>query len=266
MVRTVLTPREQLATTLRQARIDAGYDTHGTFAAKLHVSRPLVSRAENPAQPVPSDGLLAAWAGATGVALDKLTGLAGRAKSGTPEWFMSYRQAEAEATLLRCWAPLVIPGLLQCEAYARAILGAKPYTPERLTELVAARMERQQVIGHAYLTAIIDTSVFGRRIGGPEVMAEQCAHLATAAERPQIALHVVPDGVNHGIWGAFDIASSAGLATVCLTTALEDVTTNAPERADNALQAFERILGSALPREASLDFAREQEQIWKTQI
>jgi hypothetical protein len=43
----------------------------------------------------PSDAVLAAWAGATGAALDTLTDLAHRAKSGTPDWFMPYRQAEA---------------------------------------------------------------------------------------------------------------------------------------------------------------------------
>jgi len=91
----VPTPREQLASLLRQSRLDAGYESHGALAKKLNVSRPVVSKAENPAQPVPSDAVLAAWAGATGVALDTLTDLAQRAKSGTPDWFMPYRQAES---------------------------------------------------------------------------------------------------------------------------------------------------------------------------
>lgn len=47
----------------------------------------------------------------TGAALDTLTDLAQRARSGTPDWFMSYRQAESEADTLRCWAPAVMPGL-----------------------------------------------------------------------------------------------------------------------------------------------------------
>src|ERR1700691_726142 len=116
------TPREQLADLLHKSRIDAGYASHGALARKLNVSRPVVTRAENPAHPVPSDAILAAWAGVTGAGLDVLTELAQRAKSGTPDWFMPYRQAEAEAHTLRCWAPVVIPGLLQCESYARAVL------------------------------------------------------------------------------------------------------------------------------------------------
>ena len=60
------TPREQLANTLRQSRIDAGYGSHAAPARKLNVSRPVVSKAENARQPVPSDAVLAAWAGGHG--------------------------------------------------------------------------------------------------------------------------------------------------------------------------------------------------------
>lgn len=116
------TAREQLADVLRQARIEAGYGSHGALARKLNVSRPVITKAENAAHPVPSDAILAAWAGVTGAPLDTLIELAHRAKSGTPDWFMPYRQAEAQAQTLRCWAPLVIPGLLQIESYVRAVL------------------------------------------------------------------------------------------------------------------------------------------------
>jgi transcriptional regulator with XRE-family HTH domain len=97
----VPTPGEQLANILRQSRLDAGYESHGALAKRLNVSRPVVTKAENAAHPVPSDAVLAAWAGITGAGLDTLTDLAQRAKSGTPDWFMSYRQAEAEASILR---------------------------------------------------------------------------------------------------------------------------------------------------------------------
>jgi DNA-binding MurR/RpiR family transcriptional regulator len=52
----VPTPREQLADILRQSRLDAGYESHGALAKRLNVSRPVVTRAENAAHPVPSDG------------------------------------------------------------------------------------------------------------------------------------------------------------------------------------------------------------------
>jgi uncharacterized protein DUF5753/helix-turn-helix protein len=262
----VLTPREQLAETLRQARLDAGYASHGALAKRLNVSRPVVTRAENPAHPCPSDAVLAAWAGVTGAGLEVLTDLAQRCKSGTPDWFMPYRQAEAEAKTIRCWAPMIVPGLAQCESYAHAVLSAEPYPPERLAELVAARIERQQVLGHAYLVAVLDSSVPQRCMGSPSVMAEQCGYLAALAERPNVSVHVVPEGTNTGAWAALDIATRGTAATVCLTTALEDVTTSAPDQVDSAMQTFDRILGAALPREGSIDFIRTQEDQWKQQI
>jgi transcriptional regulator with XRE-family HTH domain len=262
----VPTPREQLASVLKQSRLDAGFESHGTLAKRLSVSRPVVSKAENPAQPVPSDALLAAWAGTTGVGLDQLADLAQRCKSGTPDWFIPYRQAEAEAKTIRCWAPMVVPGLAQCEAYAHAVLSAEPYSPGRLAELVAARIERQQVLTRAHLVAVVDSSVLKRCIGSASIMAEQCDHLASLAERPNVAVHVVPEGTNTGAWAALDIATRGTTATVCLTTALEDVTTSAPDQVDSAMQAFDRILGAALPRAGSIDFIRTQEDVWKTQI
>jgi transcriptional regulator with XRE-family HTH domain len=259
----VPTPREQLASILKQARTEAGFDSHLALARRLNVSRPVVSKAENPAQPVPSDALLAAWAGVTGAPLDPLTELARRAKSGTPDWFMPYLAAESAASVLRYWAPLLLPGVFQTEAYARAVLSVERYTAERLAELVATRMERQQVLGRAYVTAIIDHHVLQRCMGSPTIMAEQCAHLITVTERPDIALHVVPEGANVGLWGAFGIAARDGITTVNLHT-LRDVSSSATDLADEALQAYELILGAALPRADSLDFVREMESQWKT--
>jgi transcriptional regulator with XRE-family HTH domain len=259
------TPREQLADRLRRSRIDAGYGSHGALARKLNVSRPVITKAENAAHPVPSDALLAAWAGATGAPLDTLIALAQRAKSGTPDWFMPYRQAEAEASILRCWSPLLVPGVLQCESYMRAVLQVEPYTAERLGELVSARLERQSVIGRAYLTVVIDEHVLHRLIGSAAIMAEQCGHLAIMAGRPDIGLHVIPEGTNVGLWGAFDIATRDSAVTVRLET-VEDMTSTAPELVGKVTVAFERILGAALPCAESLALIRTVEEQWKTRI
>jgi transcriptional regulator with XRE-family HTH domain len=257
-VRTVPTPREQLATILKQSRLDAGFESHGSLAKKLNVSRPVVSKAENPAHPVPSDALLAAWAGATGAPLDTLTDLAQRAKSGTPEWFMPYLTAEAQATTLRFWGPLVVPGLLQTEGYARA--------HEQSADVVAARLQRQQVLGHARVTAVIDHTVLQRCVGSSQIMAEQCAHLTARAESQVIRLHVVPAGASVGLAGAFGIATRDGISTVSLTTAIRDVTSTATDVVDDTLNLFDVILGASLPAVASLEFLRTQEETWKSQI
>jgi hypothetical protein len=146
------------------------------------------------------------------------------------------------------------------------VLSAEPYTPAKLAELLTARRERQLVLERAYLVSILDAGVLSRCIGSAAVMAEQCAHLIELAERPNVALHVVPEGSNTGAWGAFDIASRDGLSTVNFSTADDDLTTTATDRVDRAMLLVERILGYALPKPASLDFMRQQEEQWKTQI
>jgi transcriptional regulator with XRE-family HTH domain len=261
-----MTPREILAQTLRQARIDAGYDSQGKFARELHKSRPVVTRAENADQPVPSADVIESWADVTGVDLEKLTDLAERCRSGTPDWFMPYLAAESGATLLRSWAVVIVPGLLQTAPYSRAVLSGEPTTPERLTELVEARTARQRVLQRAHLVAVIEASVLSRLMGDATIMADQCAHLATMAERPNIALHIVPAGTNHGAWAGLDIASRDGLVTVDFTTATDDIPTTAAKAVDRAMTTFERVLGHALPPDASLDFVRQQEEQWKQQI
>jgi Domain of unknown function (DUF5753)/Helix-turn-helix domain len=262
----VPTPREQLADLLKRSRLDAGIASQGALANRLQMSRSLVCRAENPIHPVPSDVLLAGWAGVTGVPLDQLAELARRAKStGAPDWFMGYLTAEATATTLRCWGQTLVPGVVQSESYALAVLSVESYTPERLAELVRSRMDRQEVLARAYVTVLIDHLVLQRCIGSPAIMAEQCTYLATMAERPNIAVHVVPEGVNVALWGAFNIASRDGLITVNLTT-LRDVTSTATDLVDEALRAYERILGAALGCAESLNFLRTMEEQWKSRI
>lgn len=179
------TPREQLAELLKSARIDSGCASQAALAKKMHVSRPVVSKAENPTQPIPSAPLLTAWSGTTGAPLDRLEELASRCRSGTPEWFMPYLQAESEATTLRFWGPLLMPGLLQTQAYARSLVSVESYAPEKLDEVVAVRMERQRVIGCVYITAVIASRVLRECLGSAEIMMEQCEHLLDLAKDPQ---------------------------------------------------------------------------------
>lgn len=260
------TPREELADLLRQSREDAGCGSQGALAKRLHVSRPTVSRAENPIGPIPRDELLESWAAVTGVPLEQLTDLADRCRSGTPEWFVPYLTAEQAATMLRCWGVAIVPGVLQTELYARGVLSVYPHTPERLAELVRTRMQRQRVLGRAHLVAVIDIGVLSRQIDTPKVMAEQCGHLVTVAQRPKVAVHVVPEDVNTGVWAGIEIASRGSEVTVCLTTGLDDVTSTAPEQIDSAMQAFERITCAAMPRDQSLDCLRSFEAQWKEKV
>jgi transcriptional regulator with XRE-family HTH domain len=260
------TPREQLAEILKQSRLDAGFESHGALAKRLNVSRPVVSKAENPAHPVPSDAILAAWAGATGIGLDVLTGLAEPARSGTPDWFMPWRSAESGATLLRYWQPWVVPGIAQTRAYMLALFADEGHDLAKAEELATARTERQQVIGRVPVTLIIGYHVLYRVVGSPAVMSEQCGHLATLADRSMVTLHVLPESVTTGgSGGGLDLATSGSITTVNMTTTLEDVTTTAEHLAVKAQQMFDRLLGEAMPRSDSLFLIRSAEGQWKAQ-
>lgn len=252
----------------RRAREEAQM-TQGAFAATVPCDVSLVSRVEG-GELAPNDAFVAAiarefreqewlarfWVASTG--WSKAAGVA--------EAFIPYWQAEAEATILRCWGCILVPGLLQTENYMRCVLSVERYTPERLADLIKTRLDRQAVIGRAHLRAIVDYQVLRRLIGSPAVMAEQCAHLATLAERPDIAFHVLPEGVNMGTWGAISLATSwSGTTTVCMN-AFEDVPGTAPEKVSKMMLAFDQILGAAMGCAESLAFARDMEETWKAQM
>ena len=95
---------------------------------------------------------------------------------GTPQWFREWRDVETGADVLR-WVELCnIPGLLQTEDYASAILGGDQAA-------VAARMERRQILTRdapppPTLHCVLDEAVLYRGFGGPKTMYDQLLHLA----------------------------------------------------------------------------------------
>ena len=199
---------------LRKSRIAAGFASHGALARTLNVSRPVVTKAENPAHPVPSDAVLAAWAGATGAGMDVLTDLAQRARSGPPGWFAKWADIETRASLIRWFEPLLIPGLLQVEPYARAVLSWKPDSASAEANLTS-RLARQSMLDRAELRVVILESVLYREVGDAAIMGEQIQHLLAVGGRPSVMLQVVADttAVAGALGGAFAIATE-GIADV----------------------------------------------------
>lgn len=258
------TPRERLAEQLKQARIDAGFTTHTALARELQLVRPVIGKAENSRNPAPSIDTVTRWAKACNTDPGPLVDLVERCKSGNPEWFVPYARAEHDATSLRLWGPLLVPGLAQTESYARSVLEIGGYVGARLEELVTARMERQKVIGRARVTVVIDHAVLDRPLGSPEIMAEQCGRLIELAEDGLARVHVVPYGKHVGLYGAFGIATRDGVNTVNLN-ALRDVSSTDHALGEEALSAFDDILASSLARAESLDWLRSQRDKWREQ-
>ncbi|MFI0986529.1 helix-turn-helix domain-containing protein [Streptomyces exfoliatus] len=133
-----------------------------------------------------------------------------------PGWFSMYVSLEGAASLIREYEPQFVPGLLQTEGYARAILrsgavggGSDAEKAEETERHVALRMERQSLLtreGAPKLWVIMDETVFRRPVGdGPEVMRDQLDRLLEAAELPNVTLQIAEFASGHhpGTYGPF---------------------------------------------------------------
>lgn len=120
-------------------------------------------------------------------------------KSRYPEHFAEAAEAEAQATAIRQYASLLIPGLLQTPAYARAVCRAyQPTAPEeKIEDLVTARMARTRLLDHPtepLLWAVIDEAALRRATGGPTVMAEVLRRIVDLGRRGRAIVQVLPFG------------------------------------------------------------------------
>lgn len=118
-------------------------------------------------------------------------------KSKYPDHFAEAAEAERLATTIREYAPLLIPGLLQTEAYARAVFRAyqPTATEDVIDELVAARLERAQLLTDPttpLLWVVLDEAILRRRVGGPGVMAEALRHVTGLVRQHRIIAQVLP--------------------------------------------------------------------------
>ena len=115
--------------------------------------------------------------------------------------YMEFIGLEAEAAAELVWQVVAIPGLLQTEAYARAVHTAHQRVvhmppPGVFERRVAVRMIRQHVLSTRNppleLSAVIDESVLVRTVGSEEVMLQQLLHLAEVSRLPNVELRILP--------------------------------------------------------------------------
>jgi transcriptional regulator with XRE-family HTH domain len=114
-----------------------------------------------------------------------------------PDWFAAYLSLEQAASQIRAYEPQFVHGLLQTEAYARALLGAgNPHAPAGATERrVALRMRRQELLTRQSpprLWVVMDETVLRWPVGGTDVMREQIDHLIEVNRLPQVTLQIMP--------------------------------------------------------------------------
>ncbi|GGL03883.1 hypothetical protein Sme01_64830 [Sphaerisporangium melleum] len=176
---------------------------------------------------------------------------------------------EQEAHTLHTWQPLIVPGLLQTEDYARAILRGKAGIREHEVEAyVRARMERQAILVRdvpPMLWVVLDEEVLHRLVGDAEIMRRQVERLLSAATSPRIAIQILPRalGVTTGVLGGFVIAQLPGSPdTVYLESALNGHVTNRPEDVEAIHATYDTIRVQAHPQHVSTELIREAEKAW----
>ncbi|MFD7860903.1 helix-turn-helix domain-containing protein [Streptomyces sp. NPDC057682] len=251
--------RDRIAVRLRALRQDAGL-TGQQLAERTGWHGSKVSRLQS-GRSHPSDDDIRAWCRACG-ADDEATDLIAASRQAQQmytEWrrvqrtgLRAVQQARRplyeRTRTMRVYCSNVIPGMLQTRAYATALLSEIARfsgTPDDSAAAADARLERSQIIrrpGRRF-PILIEESVLRRRIGGPDVMAEQLSHLLQAATLPSVTLGIVPARAAV-MWPleTFTIFDTEQVAVELLTAA---ITVTAPSEVAQYLAAHEELTAAA---------------------
>ncbi|WP_128375291.1 helix-turn-helix domain-containing protein [Streptomyces cavernae] len=190
----------------------------------------------------------------------------------TPTRYDGYLALEAGATHLASYQPMLVPGLLQTEDYARAVISQmrKDLSPPQVEALVRVRMERQngRLGGEApaRLWAILDEAVLRRTVGSVEVMRDQMRKLVEASERPNVTVQLLPFllGAHPGLYGPFVILTFPPPTPdlVWLENPKNSVYLESTEDVDNYTDIFGQLRSSALdPSETRTRIARISKEL-----
>jgi transcriptional regulator with XRE-family HTH domain len=213
--------RRRLRTELRKARQDAG-QTQEQVALAMDWSLSKVIRIEAGSVGISTNdlkALLRYYKIVDPARTDELIALAKAARERS--WWSTYRDVaapgllqligyESAASIRRNFEPLIVPGLLQTEEYARAVIKGldDQASADVVNTRVEIRMRRQELVDRANppeLFFILDEAVVRRVVGGKAVMRGQVRRLIEMADRPSVTIEVVPfsAGVHPGLKGSF---------------------------------------------------------------
>ncbi|MFI7273096.1 helix-turn-helix domain-containing protein [Streptomyces sp. NPDC049879] len=245
--------RKAVADRLREIRRDANLaakdiaDRTGWYKSK-------VSRLENAVTP-PSDDDIRAWCRACradGMAAD-LIAASRSAENLYVEWRRlqrtglrrlqdSYVPLFERTQTFRVYCSNVIPGLLQTEGYATALLSSIATfrrTPSDVSSAVAARIARSRIIrdGSRRFALLVEEAVLRHRVGGAETMAGQLGFLLGVMALPSVSLGVIPFSADRQMWmiETFNIYDARQAQSETLTA---QVNITSPSEIAQYLQAF----------------------------
>jgi transcriptional regulator with XRE-family HTH domain len=254
--------RENLARHLRDLRRNADL-TVTELALRCNWHHAKTSRIENARTP-PSPTDIRLWCRATD-ATDQAPDLIAasqhaeslyrewrqRVRSGLKKLQDSYVELYRSTELLRVYSPVLIPGLLQTEGYAKALLSLNARfldVPDDGAEAAAARVQRSQVIhepGHRFVF-VIEEAVLYYQLGDADAMAAQLGYLLTAGALPQVSFGIIPTLTRERVlWPqeTFDVHDNT-LVSVELLSAEVNVTQ--PSEIALYVKAFEQLRSMAV--------------------
>jgi transcriptional regulator with XRE-family HTH domain len=179
-----------------------------------------------------------------------------------PGWFQAYIGLEESAESIRSYDAQFIPGLLQTEDYAAAVMAFGEFSLEEAERLVFLRKERQRRFssGGLRLWAILDDVALRRTVGSPQIMQAQLEHLSDMCDRPGFALQVVP-----GSAGAYVVPGSFSILRFAVpdlpdVVYLEQLTSamylDKPVDVERYTEAMDKLSASAAPPEETKQIIR----------
>ena len=135
---------------------------------------------------------------------EEIRGLAARANSPgwwhdysdiLAGWFEEYIGLEEAAVQIRAYEAQFVPGLLQTEDYARAVILLEYSNPKEISRRVSLRIARQAILARRdppSLWVVLDEAVLMRPIGGSAAMRDQLKHLIEMSQRPNVTIQIMP--------------------------------------------------------------------------
>jgi hypothetical protein len=255
---------------LRLARGQSKYPSQEALAHAVGVERTAITRSENGHPP--------SWALLSGIlAKTEVTGLAEVAIKGVwrlarrgedpAERLAPWHETVARSHAVRYWSPLLVPGVCQTFEYAFEVYKAFGHTREKAESDARARVERQAALDREdapLVVIMLWEAVLYHEIGGPAVMAAQCARLLEIAQRPNVLVHVVREA-NAGLGGTVSLASVHGEPdTLLMASVLEDSVTTSAAQVRTALGIFERCRAIAATSTESQNIITEACNTWQS--
>ncbi|WP_327247190.1 helix-turn-helix domain-containing protein [Streptomyces sp. NBC_01320] len=153
---------------------------------------------------------------AAGGVLEVLQGEVDRAK--LPRFFRNFALVEAEVLSRFSYDPLLVPGLLQTEAYARVVFAGHcpPFSGEIVDQHTEGRLSRQKLLTRvplAELSFIVGEEALRNPVGGVEVMRGQWKRLLEVGTLRNVEVQVMPTGVgfHSGLDGPFVLVETKDL-------------------------------------------------------